>query len=50
MHAVVRGDADAGAEGMGAADLEPVVLHHVELVRERIDRGIPQAAVIVPAE
>ena len=50
MHAIVGGDADARAERMAAADLEPVVLHHVEFVRQRIDRGIAELVVIVPAE
>src|SRR6201981_4070374 len=50
MHAVFGGDGDARAEGMLAADLEPVVLHDVELVGERVDRGITKPVVIVPAE
>ena len=41
---------DARAERMGAADLEAIVLHHVELVGERIDRGVAEPVVIVPAE
>ena len=35
---------------MGAADLKAVVLHHVELVGQCIDRGIAEPLVIVPAE
>src|SRR4029077_13068098 len=50
VYAVVGGDADARAEGVSAADLETIVLHHVELVGERIDRGIAEPRVIVPAE
>ena len=50
MHAVVGGDGDAGAERMGAADLEAIVLHHVELVGQRIDGGVAEPLVIVPAE
>jgi len=50
VHAVVGGDADARAEGVSAADLETVVLHHVELVGERIDGGVAEPVVIVPAK
>jgi len=51
MHGVIiGGDGDARAERMGAADLEAIVLHDVELVGERIDRGITELVVIVPAE
>src|SRR3954466_9266578 len=50
MDAVVGGDGDAGAEGGGAADLETAVLHHVELVGERVDGGVAEPAVIVPAK
>src|SRR3979411_1720820 len=35
---------------MAAADLEAVVLHHVELVGEGIDRGVAEALIIVPAK
>jgi hypothetical protein len=35
---------------MGTADFEAVVLHHVELVGERVDRLVAEPVVIVPAE
>jgi len=38
------------AEWMGAANLKPIVLYHVEFVRQRVDRGVAQPRVIVPAE
>src|ERR1019366_5926639 len=50
VHAVVRGDTDARAKRVAAADLEAIVLHDVELVRQRIDRGLAKPLVIVPAE
>src|SRR6266576_6077041 len=50
MHALVGYDADARTEGMAAADLKPIVLHHVEFVGEGVDRGIAKPTVIVPAE
>ena len=50
MHAIVRRDADACAERVAAAGLEAIVLHHVELVGERVDGGISEAVVVVPAE
>src|SRR6185312_5918445 len=42
VYAIARGDGDARAEGVRAADFEPVVLHNVEFIGERIDRGIPK--------
>src|ERR1700746_519375 len=50
MHAVIGRDRDARAKWMAAADLEAVVLHHVEFVGESIDRSVAKALVIVPAE
>src|SRR3954466_3006026 len=50
MHAVLCGDLDARAERMAAADLELIVLHHVELVGERVDRGVAEPVVIIPPE
>src|SRR6185437_6449271 len=50
VYAIARGDGDARAEGVRAADFEPVVLHNVEFIGERIDRGIPKPLVVVPAE
>ena len=50
VDAVVCGDRNTRAKGMAAADFEAVVLHHVELVGERVDRGIAELVVIVPAE
>src|SRR6266404_8894567 len=50
MHAVVSYDADARTEGVAAADLKAIVLHHVEFVGEGVDCGIAQPLVIVPAE
>src|SRR5258708_12788207 len=50
MHAVVGGDGDAGAERMAATDLETIVLHHVESIREGIHGGVAEAWVVVPGE
>src|SRR5438105_13609726 len=50
VNAVIGGDGDAGAERMSAADLETVVLHHVEAIRQRIHAGIAQPCIVVPAE
>src|SRR5258708_26323148 len=50
MHAVVGGDGDAGAERMAATDLETIVLHHVESIREGIHGGVAEPCVVVPAE
>src|SRR5487761_2156623 len=50
VHAVVGGDADARAKGMAAAGIEAIVLHDVELVRQRVDRGLAKPLAIVPAE
>src|SRR3569833_1034500 len=50
VHAVLGGDRNPGAERMGAADLQTVVLHAVELVGERIDRGVAAPAVVILAE
>src|SRR6266851_2258523 len=50
MHAVVGYDADARPEGVAAANLKAIVLHHVEFVGECVDRGVTKPSIIVPAE
>src|SRR5258708_24825213 len=50
VHAVVGGDGDARAERMATADLQAIVLYHVEFFREHIDRGVTKPVVVIPAE
>jgi hypothetical protein len=40
VHGIVGGNADACAKGVAAADLKAIVLYHVELVGECVDRGV----------
>src|SRR5436305_15303481 len=50
MNAVIGGDRNPRAERMAAADLEAIVLHDVETVGQRVDRGVAEPVIIVPAE
>ena len=50
MHTIFGRDADAGAERMRAANFQPVILHDVELIGERIDGRAAELVVIVPTK